>query len=132
MIGLDTNFLLRYLVQDDPFQSPKATAMMEGRLSAENQGFVSIVAMTETIWVLGRVHGVGRAELAEIVNRMLRSDSLVIEHEEEVAAAATVLRDGRGSFSDALIGALGASAGCMHTMTFDREASRLPGFQLAT
>jgi len=30
-----------------------------------------------------------------------------------------VLKEGRGSFADALVGALGAKAGCLHTSTFD-------------
>ena len=35
---------LRYLVQDDPF-TPKATDIIERRLTEETPGFVSIVAM---------------------------------------------------------------------------------------
>jgi predicted nucleic-acid-binding protein len=38
---------------------------------------------------------------------------------------------GRGSFSDALIAALGAWAGCTATVTFDRKAARIPGFNFA-
>ena len=54
MIGLDTNILVRYLTQDDPIQSPKATEIIEQRLSEENPGFVSIVAIVEMVWVLDR------------------------------------------------------------------------------
>jgi len=54
MIGLDTNILVRYLAQDDPIQSPKATEIIERRLTEETPGFVSIVAMIETVWVLDR------------------------------------------------------------------------------
>ncbi|MGA9867899.1 MAG: hypothetical protein WBQ75_15855 [Acetobacteraceae bacterium] len=53
----------------------------------------------------------------------------MIEHEQDVFTAMIALREGCGSFADALIGALGARAGCSHTMTFDRDASRLPDFQ---
>ncbi len=42
MIGLDTNILVRYLTQDDPLQSPKATEIIERRLTEETPGFVSI------------------------------------------------------------------------------------------
>jgi predicted nucleic-acid-binding protein len=42
----------------------------------------------------------------------------------------TALRDGRGEFGDALIGAVSASAGCSRVLTFDREALQLPGFEL--
>ena len=54
MIGLGTNILVRYLAQDDPVQSPKATELIEERLTEENPGFVSVVAMVETAWVLDR------------------------------------------------------------------------------
>jgi predicted nucleic-acid-binding protein len=40
------------------------------------------------------------------------------------------LKEGRGSFADALVGALGAKAGCSRTLTFDRLASLLAGFEL--
>ena len=54
MIGLDTNVLVRYLAQDDPAQSARATEIIERRLSDENPGFVSVVAMAEMVWVLQR------------------------------------------------------------------------------
>jgi predicted nucleic-acid-binding protein len=42
-----------------------------------------------------------------------------------------MLKSGTASFSDALIGALGAWAGCEATLTFDRRAARLDLFRLA-
>ena len=47
MIGLDTNVLVRYLTQDDQAQSRQATELIEQRLSEENPGFISVVAMVE-------------------------------------------------------------------------------------
>jgi predicted nucleic-acid-binding protein len=55
---------------------------------------------------------------------------LVVESEQEIFTATVALREGRGSFADALIAALGARAGCSATVTFDRRALRLPGFEL--
>jgi len=130
MIGLDTNILVRYLPQDDPVQSPEATELIEQRLSEENPGFVSIVVMVETVWVLDRAYGLADHAIAAAIERALRADVLVVESEQEVFAAMIALKEGHGSFADALIGAVGARAGCSHTMTFDRKASRLPGFKL--
>jgi predicted nucleic-acid-binding protein len=53
-----------------------------------------------------------------------------VEDEQEVFTAMIALKEGRGSFADALIGAIGARAGCSRTLTFDRKALRLPGFEL--
>jgi predicted nucleic-acid-binding protein len=129
MIGLDSNVLVRYLTQDDPIQSPKATEIIERRLTEENPGFVCIVAMAETVWVLDRAYGLAVYEIAAVVERMLQANVLVVENEQEVFSAMIALKEGHGSFSDALIVALGARVCCSRTLTFDRKALRLPGFQ---
>jgi predicted nucleic-acid-binding protein len=130
MIGLDTNILVRYLAQDDPAQSPIATDIMEFRLSHDNPGFISVVAMVETVWVLDRAYGLADREIAVALERMLQADTLVIENEQQVFTATMALKEGRGSFADALIAALGDRAGCTHTLTFDKASSKLPGFEL--
>jgi len=131
MIGLDTNVLVRYITQDDPVQSRKATEIIERRLTEEKPGFVSIVAMVETVWVLDRAYGFTAHEIASAVERMLQADVLVVEHEQEVFTAMISLKGGQGSFADAVIAALGIRVGCSCTLTFDHKAASLPGFELA-
>lgn len=131
MIGLDTNILVRYLAQDDPVQSAKATEIIERRLTEENPGFVSVVAMVETVWVLDRAYGLRSDEIAAAIERTLQIDAIVVENEQEVFTAMIALKQGKGSFADAIILALGARAGCLYTLTFDQKASRLSGFRLA-
>jgi len=87
MIGLDTNILVRYLAQDDPVQSPKATELIERQLTEENPGFVSVVAMVETVWVLDRAYGLADHAIAAAIERALRADVLIVESEQEVFAA---------------------------------------------
>jgi predicted nucleic-acid-binding protein len=130
MIGLDTNILVRYVTQDYPAQSAKAIEVIERRLTEEIPGFVSIVAMVETVWVLDRAYGLTPQEVAAVVERMLQTDVLVIENEQEVFTAMIALKEGLGSFADCVIAALGARAGCSSTVTFDHKALRLPGFRL--
>lgn len=129
MIGLDTNLLVRYLAQDDPVQSPRASAIIE-RLNPDDPGFVSIVAVAETVWVLKRAYRLADSEIAAAIERILQADVLVVEGEQEVFTAMTALKEGCGSFSDALIGALGLKKGCTRTLTFDRRSARLGGFEL--
>jgi len=131
MIGLDTNILVRYLTQDDPVQSAKATDILERRLTPKNLGFVSVVVMVETVWVLDRAYGLTAQETAAIVERLLQVEVLIIEDEQQVFTAMVALKQGRASFADALIAELGARAGCTRTLTFDQKAGRLPGFKLA-
>ena len=112
-------------------QSPLANQIIDRRLTAANPGFIRVVAMVETVWVLDRAYGFGLGEIADAIERILQTDTLVVENEQEVFAAMTALGDGRGASADALIGALVAKAGCSQTITFDRKAARLPGFVLA-
>jgi predicted nucleic-acid-binding protein len=131
MIGLDTNILVRYLAQDDPVQSAMATRIIESGLTESNPGFISVVAMVETVWVLDRAYGLDAKEISAALERILQADTLAVESAQEVFRATIALKEGRGSFADALIGALGAEAGCKRTLTFDKSAARLPGFELA-
>lgn len=127
---LDANVLVRYFAQDDAVQSAIATEVIEHRISRGEPGFVSIVAMAETISVLERFYRLDKMQIADVVQTMLEAAALVVEGEREVFTAMTALREGRGEFADALIGALSATAGCSRTLTFDRGALRLPGFEL--
>ncbi len=86
--------------------------------------------MVETVWVLERAYGFANTDIALAIERMLQATVLIVDREQEVFTAMTALKENHGSFSDALIGAMDASAGCSTTLTFDRKAARLAQFQL--
>ena len=131
MIGLDTNVLLRYLTQDDPAHSARATEIIERRLTAEEPGFISLVTVLEVVWVLKSLFNRTRLEIANDIEMLLAADTLEVQNEQEVYLAVVALRNGSGTFEDALIGALGVWRGCSATLTFDEGAAkRLHGFRL--
>jgi len=130
MHGLDTNVLVRYFTQDDPIQSRKANEIIERRLTPDQPGFVSLVTMVEIVWVLESVYEFTGQEIAAGVERLLQADTLAIQNEQEVFTAARALKSGRGEFADALICSLGTWAGCESTLTFDKKAGRLRGFEV--
>lgn len=123
MIGLDTNVLLRYLAQDDPKQSPRATEIIERRLTQQEPGFVSIVSILEVVWVLKSLFKRTRQEIANDIEMLLAADTIEVQNEQEVYFAVVSLRNGIGTFEDALIGSLGAWRGCSATLTFDEAAA---------
>lgn len=132
MIGLDTNVLLRYLAQDDPVQSPRATEIIAHRLTEEEPGFVSLVTILEVVWVLKSLYKHSRHQIASNIEMILAADTLDVQNEQQVYHAVIALRNGTGTFEDALIGSLGIWRGCSATLTFDEKAAeRLHGFALA-
>lgn len=128
MIGLDTNVLVRYLAQDDPQQSARATRLVE-KLNEDHQGFVSIVVLVELHWVLRRAYHVGAPDLATIIRTLLDAKEIVVQH-ADVVRRALLRASEQADFPDALISELGESAGCSHTATFDERAGRLHGMRL--
>lgn len=130
MIGLDTNVVLRYLLQDDPAQTRQANQIFERQISAENPGFLNLAAVLEIVWVMRSPLGRTPAEIVAHLEVLLSRDTLEVQNAEQVYEAAFALKRGTGEFEDALIGALNAWAGCSNTVTFDRKAKRLPHFLL--
>lgn len=123
MIGLDANVIVRYLAQDHPEQSARASELIDG-LTAAKPGFVSLVAMVETYWVLRSAYGESRARCAELIDGLLDARELRVGSDAIVRAASAACRDDGADFADAVIAELGRVAGCEHTMTFDRRAAR--------
>jgi predicted nucleic-acid-binding protein len=129
MIGLDTNVILRYLLQDDPKQTRQANQVFDRELSEQNPGFISLATVLEIVWVLRSLLKQSPTQISAHLENLLAADSLEVQNEQQVFEAAFALKRGTGEFEDALIGALSAWAGCSHTLTFDRKAARLPHFQ---
>ena len=132
MIGLDTNVILRYLLQDDPKQTRQANHIFERQLSEQNPGYISLATVLEIVWVLRSLLKQTPSQIASHLENLLAADSLEVQNEQQVFEAAFALKRGTGEFEDALIGALNAWAGCSHTLTFDRKTTRLPYFQVMT
>jgi predicted nucleic-acid-binding protein len=130
MIGLDTNVLVRYLAQDDRTQSPLATRFIEGSLSQDEPGFVSTIVLCELVWVLETSYEFDRERVAAVLDGLLRAQQLKFEDPDAASQALRDFRTSKADYVDCLIQRLGSIAGCSHTVTFDRVASRIPGMRL--
>jgi predicted nucleic-acid-binding protein len=129
MIGLDTNVLVRYIMQDDPKQSPKANRLMES-LSAEEPGYVTVVSVIELYWVLTSCYALTGRQVKEALDVLLRSKEIVVDQAEQVMRALRVFDVGAADFADCLIERIAAAAGCTQTMTFDQAAAKHAGMSL--
>lgn len=130
MIGLDTNVVVRYLVQDEPHQSAAATRLVERILTDEQPGFVTSVTLCEIVWVLAECYGADRQRIESVLEGLLTARQLIVEHAELVWAALIDWRGSPADFSDALIGRVTTARGGDRIVTFDRAAAKLPSFQL--
>lgn len=124
MIGVDTNVLVRFLLRDDPVQSPQAAEFFAQR-SVADPAFVSLVTMIETVWNIRRDLTPG--QLAATIGRLLISEQVVVQAPDVVSRALRDATDVGADLADAVIAHLGIDADCDFTVTFDRRAAALPG-----
>ena len=131
MIALDTNVLLRLLLNDDPRKSRQAQALVDRAVSRSDQVLLPDIVLCELEWVLGAAYDVPKAEIVRTLRRLLDTRVFAFLDRSTVAAALADYEAGKGDFSDYLIGASAARAGASTTYTFDRALRRAGGFDLA-
>ena len=129
MIGLDTNVLVRYVMQDDPRQSARATRLVDS-LSADDPGFIPVVALVELVWVLTASYGLDRQQVLTVLETLVRSKELVVDRADLVTQALNRYGAGGADFADALIERIAAAAGCSVTVTFDAGAVKAAAMTL--
>lgn len=120
MKGIDTNVLLRYLLQDDPEKGSAAARLVDG---PEELG-VSSIALAETAFVLSRVYSVPRERVVDGLVTLLRKRSIVVLGMDKALAASVLLLcrpSGRVSYADALINADARAHGIERLYTFDER-----------
>lgn len=129
MIALDTNVLVRLLVQDDPKQSKAVRNLLDG-LSEDNPGFICREVMVELVWVLERAYKLTRAQIAPAIEGLLSSHELITEEAERVGEAVAHYTAGGAGFSDQMILAAARSSQSKTLVTFDQALAKSEGAEL--
>ena len=130
MIGIDTNILARHYTQDDPVQSPQATAFLRDRCLEQNPGWISVPVVCELFWVLHKACKHPKAEVLKVMRVMRNTRGLLIENEDAFDAATALYETSSADFPDCLIVARHQKAGVARTYTFDVNAAKLDGCEL--
>lgn len=130
MIGIDTNVLIRYIVQDEPEQARQATTVLEAECTRESPGFISHIVLCEVAWVLRRGYRYDRSMVCRVLRELLRTVEFQVEREDLAWNALEAYESGAADFSDYLLAYTNTSAGVECTVTFDQNAGKHPLFRL--
>lgn len=128
MIGVDTNVLLRYLLDDDPRQSPQAAAFFAAR-SESDPAFVSLIAIVEVVWNLRARERVPSDRVAATLRSLLTAREIVVQAPDVLRRAIRDSEAHGADIADAVIAGLDIDADCDYTVTFDKKAGALPGMR---
>lgn len=130
MKGLDTNVLVRYLVQDEPRQAALATRTIEKQCTPDSPGFVGQIVLCELVWVLESNYQQARTQIATIIEQLLQVSQLDVMDPDVAWRALGDYKNSNADFSDHLVARSNEAHGCESTLTFDKKASRHAAFQL--
>jgi predicted nucleic-acid-binding protein len=130
--ALDTNVLVRFLVQDDARQGAAARRLIRNGVNAGSALFVPVTVVLELEWVLRSSFGFEKAAVLQALFGLLGSFELSFESEGAVEAALGQYADGSADFADCLHAALALTAGQAPLWTFDKAAAKVDGAKLLT
>ncbi len=126
MQGLDTHVLVRYVLADDPVQTPVAQATVQQAAASGEPVLVSLLTILETEWVLRSAAKVEKTALIGVFKNLLECGDILFENENALEQALSYYEDGLADFADCLMAARYQQLGCSTMLTFDAKASRLP------
>lgn len=128
MIALDTNVLVRYVVEDDAAQSAAAVAMIERAVERDETLFVPQIVLCELVWVLSHAYRFNREEVVGVLHQLRRGAQIMVEGADEVRRAIDAYTSARGDFADYLLAERAVANGCSAIATFDRALQSDPRF----
>lgn len=129
MIGLDTNILLRSILDDDPVQSPAAQQLLRS-LGEGRSGLVNIPVILEFFWVLRTRYKLPHARLAGVMRDLLEVEHLEFEALEIIGKAVALYESRVADFPDVVIAMRNRELGADRTFTFDgRAAKSIPSME---
>ena len=127
MAALDTNVLVRYIVQDDAAQFAAAKRLISRCVGDGSTLFVPVTVVLELEWVLRSGFGFGKDDVLLTLSSLLSAAELVFESEQALEVALQLFRKGSADFADCLHVALATQAGEQPLWTFDKAAARISG-----
>lgn len=96
MVSIDTNIVVRLLVNDDPSQTARAASLFKA-----NKIFISKTVVLESEWVLRAVYNLDRKKVNASIVALISLEDVVVEDEAVLFSALEIHSKGM-DFADAL------------------------------
>jgi predicted nucleic-acid-binding protein len=131
MRAVDTNILVRYVVNDDPKQVPVVERLFGQCQASQESVFIPVLILCELIWVLDRLYAPSKLQLIETLEKLLALDLVPVQSGIRCAPDSGTASPREGDLSAVfVIGEISRQAGCRDIVSFDRDLRGSPGFSI--
>lgn len=126
MILVDTNIVLRLILNDSPILSPKARIIFEKITKDETKTFISLLTISETIFTLERAYKIPKVEIVKSLSQIFKLTNLIVEKQTLVEQALVYYVEKNISFPDSHNVALMLKKKIKQIYSFDEDFDKFP------
>jgi len=131
VIALDTNALVRLLIEDNPDRARAVQAAVSHAEAGSQQVLILNEVLIETVWVLESVYGCPRNEIAGFLDTLMSAPTYAVPDKLVVQKAAVRYREG-GDFADIIIVEQAKKHQAQKLLSFDKKLQKIfPDFVAA-
>lgn len=123
MIAIDTNILVRILIDDESQPKQVKTARQFAR--KHPLLFISATVQVELIWVLEYCYKMSKPELIYALKHLNENETFILQNKSQFSTAVSLYESHAVDFSDCMIYAQASEEGIELT-TFDKKFAKLP------
>ncbi len=128
MQGIDTNILVRYVIQDDADQAAASNKLLEGMLTSSQRCLVNNIVLCEMVWVLKSAYGCSKMQIVDALKSITDTAPFEFEDRSVLLSAIQDYETSKADFSDCLLNRQNQQLGCTETFSFDKGVAGLTGF----
>jgi predicted nucleic-acid-binding protein len=128
MIAIDTNILIRLLVDDKG--QPEQVEAARKQVKKEGAVFIPQIVQVETVWVLESAYNLSRKQISPVLGHLDSNAAFTLQNRSSFQKAMNLFIQGNGDFSDYLILAESQREN-LKLLTFDKKLSKQAGVVLA-
>lgn len=130
MTGLDTNVLVRFLVNDDEEQAKIVYKLFKEAEADKAELFVPFTVILELVWVLDSAYEITRLDILDSISDLLLMPILKFEQQTALQQFISSARQNNYDLPDLLIAHSAENQGCDNMLTFDKKAAKFELFKL--
>ncbi len=124
---IDTNVILRYLMDDHSRFSPKAGAFMEAVSKETKKAKIPVIVIVECIYVLEKFYKAPKKEIIDKLFRILNFKGIVNPDKSAILKSLFIYQDTNADIVDCILAAL--STPDIVVVSFDKDFEKLNAFR---